>query len=96
MKLGKKVKEALNEEFVSAKTDVRLSPGKALKIYRKLQGFSQNELAKVTGLQQTTLSALENDRITLGIDRAKVLAKALKVHPGVLAFPDWDADQDAA
>ena len=96
MKLGKKVKEALSEEFVSAKTGLKLTSGKALRIYRELQGLSQNELARRTGLQQTTLSALENDRITLGIDRAKVLARALKVHPGVLAFPDWDESQYAA
>jgi transcriptional regulator with XRE-family HTH domain len=90
MKLGKNVKTALKEEFVSDKKYGNLTPGKALKIYRELHGYSQNELAELTGLKQATISSLENDRITMGIDRAKILATALKVHPGLLAFADWE------
>ena len=30
---------------------------------------------------QATLSAIENDRVRLGVERAKVLARALKCHP---------------
>ena len=96
MKLGKKVKTALKSEFISDKRYGHLTPGKALKIYRELNGLSQNELAKISGLTQATLSSLENDRISLGIDRAKVLARVLKVHPGLLAFADWDTSTSAA
>lgn len=96
MKLGKKVKEALKGEFISAQKYGDLSPGKNLKIYRELNNLSQNELAKMTGLAQTILLSLENGRISLGIDRAKVLAKALKVHPGLLAFADWDESNSTA
>jgi hypothetical protein len=28
----------------------------------------------------------------LGLDRAKVLARALQVHPSVLASPDWEIE----
>lgn len=90
MSSGKKVKELLKSDFVAAKKYGKLTPGKALKIYRELQGFTQAELAKKTGLKQATISSLEHDRIVMGIDRAKVLARALKVHPSVLAFADWD------
>ena len=89
MKLGKNVKNALKEEFINDKRYGNLTPGKALKIYRELHGFSQNELAELTGLKQATISSLENDRVTMGIDRAKILATTLKVHPGLLAFADW-------
>ncbi len=89
MKQGKNVKASLLEEFVPAKKYGKLTPGKALKIYRELQGLTQAELSKKTGLAQSTLSSLENDSITLGIDRAKTLARALKIHPAVLAFADW-------
>jgi len=91
MKLGKNLKNALKENFISDKRYGELTPGKALKIYRELCGLSQDELAKLTGLKQSTISSLENDRITMGIDRAKVLAHILKVHPGLLAFADWDS-----
>lgn len=96
MSAGKKVKILLNSEFVPAKKYGKLTPGKALKIYRELQGLTQAELAKQSGLKQATISSLEHDRVTIGIDRAKALALALKVHPSVLAFADWDVNFNAA
>ncbi len=89
-RLGSKTAAALKAAFGPLKTHTHLSPGKAIRIYRKAQGWTQGELAAITGIRQATLSALENDRITLGLDRAKVLARALRVHPAVLAFPSWD------
>ena len=61
-----------------------------MRIIRELQGFSQNRLAQLTGIPQATISAIENDRVSLGVERAKVLARALKCHPAVLVFPGWD------
>ena len=96
MKLGKKLKKALSESFLRDKRYGELTPGKALRIYRELNGLSQNKLAELTGLKQSTISSLENDRITMGIDRAKILASVLRVHPGLLAFADWEIDESAA
>jgi ribosome-binding protein aMBF1 (putative translation factor) len=96
MAQGKKVKELLKGEFVSAKKYGKLTSGKALRIYRELQGFTQADLAEKTGLKQATISSLEHDRINLGFERAKVLARALKIHPSVIAFADWDVDTEAA
>ncbi len=93
---GKKVKELLKDQFVPAKKYGKLTPGKALKIYRELQGLTQLQLAEKTGLKQATISSLEHNRIVMGVDRAKVLAHALKVHPAVLAFADWDMNLKAA
>lgn len=38
---------------------------------------------------------LENDRVRLGVERAKILARAQKVHPGVLVFPEWEIPNEA-
>jgi len=70
--------------------------GESVRIIRELQGYSQNELARVTGIPQATLSAIENDRVRLGVERAKVLARALKCHPAVLVFPGWEVARDSA
>ena len=70
--------------------------GESVRILRELQDHSQNELAKLTGIPQATLSAIENDRIRLGVERAKILARALKCHPAVLVFPGWDVAQNSA
>ncbi len=57
--------------------------------------MSQNELAKESGIPQSTISAIENDRVNLGVERAKQLAMALKCHPAVLVFPGWDVHNAA-
>jgi transcriptional regulator with XRE-family HTH domain len=70
--------------FRPAKKRVSVSVGESVRIIRELQGLSQNQLAERTGIPQATLSAIENDRVRLGVERAKVLARALKCHPAVL------------
>ena len=72
-----------------AKKRIAVSVGESVRIVRELQGLSQNDLARRTGISQATLSAIENNRVRMGVERAKVLARALKCHPGVLVFPGW-------
>ena len=82
--------------FRPARKRIEVSVGESVHIIRELQGYSQNELAKLTGIPQATLSAIENDRIRLGVERAKILARALKCHPAVLVFPGWEVARDSA
>lgn len=35
-------------------------------------------------------------RVNLGVERAKVIARALKCHPAVLLFPNWDVKKESA
>ena len=83
-------------EFRKAKRQVEVSPGESVRIIRELQELSQNDLAELTGIPQSTISAIERERVNLGIERAKVLARALQVHPAVLVFPGWDVQQESA
>ena len=78
------------KEFRPTKKRITVSAGASVRIIRELQGLSQNQLAQRTGIPQATLSAIENDRVRLGVERAKVLARALKCHPAVLVFPGWE------
>ena len=78
------------KQFRPAKKRITVSPGESVRIIRELQGLSQNQLAQRTGIPQATLSAIENDRVRLGVERAKVLARALKCHPAALVFPGWE------
>ena len=79
-----------------ARKRVTVSVGESVRIIRELQELSQNELAERTGIPQATISAIENDRVRLGVERAKVLARALRCHPGVLVFPGWVLPTEAA
>jgi transcriptional regulator with XRE-family HTH domain len=84
------------KNFRPAKKTVEVSVGESVRIMRELQELSQNELSKLTGIPQATISAIENDRVNLGIERAKVLARALKCHLAVLVFPGWEVPLDEA
>lgn len=83
-------------EYRSAKKRITVSVGESVRIIRELQELSQNQLSELTGIPQSTISAIENDRVRLGVERAKVLARALKCHPGVLVFSGWALGEEAA
>jgi len=83
-------------EYRKARKRVDVSIGESVRILRELQELSQNRLAELTGIPQPTISAIERNRVNLGIERAKVLARALKVHPAVLVFPSWDVERESA
>jgi transcriptional regulator with XRE-family HTH domain len=83
-------------DYRKATKKIDVSPGDSVRILRELQEMSQNDLAAATGIPQSTISAIENGRVRLGVDRAKVLAKALRCHPAVLVFPGWDVEHESA
>lgn len=77
-------------DFVKSKKRIILSPGESVKVARELLGWSQQALAKKCGIPQSTISGTESGRIALGLERAKKLAQAMRIHPGVLVFSDWE------
>ena len=80
----------------AAKKRVDVTVGESVRILRELQDLSQVELSRLTGIPQATISAIENDRVNLGVERSKVLARALKCHPAVLVFPGWEVPLESA
>ena len=84
------------KDYIESKKRAEVSVGESVKIIRELQELSQNELAKLTGIPQSTLSAIEHDKVKLGVERAKTLARALKCHPAVLVFPGWEIPEEIA
>ena len=84
-----------SSDFVKAKTRVTVSVGESVRIIRELQELTQKQVAQLTGIAQSTISAIENDKVKLGVERAKRLARALKCHPAVLVFPGWEIESAA-
>jgi transcriptional regulator with XRE-family HTH domain len=84
------------KDYRKAKKTTEVSVGDSVRILRELQELSQNQLASLTSIPQSTISAIENGRVNLGIERAKVLARALNCHPAVLVFPGWELENAAA
>lgn len=83
-------------EFTNSKSRIRLTPGVSIRIAREMLGWSQNKLAEKSGIPQSTISGLEANKITLGVERAKKLAVTLSIHPSVLLFPRWDVKAHAS
>ena len=48
-------------EYQLAKKTCDVTVGESVKIIRELQGLSQNELAELTGIPQSTISVIEHD-----------------------------------
>ena len=84
------------KDFRPAKKRVEVSVGESVRILRELQELSQNQLSELSGIPQATISAIENGRVSLGVERAKTLARALKCHPAVIVFPGWEVPLELA
>lgn len=84
------------KEFRPARKRIDVSVGESVRIVRELQELSQSQLAERCGISQATISAIENGRVNLGVERAKVLALALSCHPAVLVFPGWEVPFESA
>ncbi len=83
------------KNYVRSRVRVALSPGDSVRVTRELQELSQAQLAKASGIPQPTISSIESGRVALGADRAEKLARALKVHPAVLLWPNWDVEAES-
>ena len=82
-------------KYIPAKKRIDNSPGESVRIIRELQGLSQPRLSALCGIPQATISSIENGRVNLGVERARMLATALRCHPAVLVFPGWQLDTAA-
>lgn len=79
-------------DYVEFDLEVDRTPGDTIRILRQISEWSQKELEAQTGIPQTTISAIENNRQNLGVERTKVFAKVFNVHPSVILFPNWKSD----
>ena len=55
------------KNYRRARKTIGASVGESVRSIRELQELSQNRLAELTGIPQSTISAIENDRIHLEI-----------------------------
>ncbi len=83
-------------DFMMLNDPVLMNPGEMLATLRQLQDFTQSVLAKRTGMSQANISNMELGRQQIGRERALVLAKALKVHPAVIMFPNYRVNNEEA
>jgi len=80
-----------SREFVAARAHARLTTGEVIRMLRELKGWTQQELARRSGIHASNISLLENGRVVIGKKRAEQLAKAFDVHPAIIMFPEYES-----
>lgn len=81
--------------FKTAAPHAELTPGEVIRMLRELKGWTQKELARQSGITETNLSLLENNRVEIGKKRAEQLAGAFDVHPAIIMFPEYESREIA-
>ena len=82
----------IRSDFKPAKQHTVLTTGEVIKILRELKGWTQEELSKYCSINAKNISMLENDKLEIGKKRAEQLAKAFKVHPAIIMFPEYEGE----
>lgn len=85
--------EINKSNYNPAKQRTVLTTGEVIKMLRELKGWTQEELAKYCSINAKNISMLENDRIEIGKKRALHLATAFDVHPAIIMFPEYEAQE---
>ena len=66
---------------------VKATPGQVVRAFRTNFGLTLKELEEVTGVGYPNLSAIEHDRIDVGVRRAVLIAAAFGIEPQQILFP---------
>jgi transcriptional regulator with XRE-family HTH domain len=66
---------------------VKATPGRIVRAFRTNFGLTLKELEQITGISYTNLSAIEHDRVDVGVRRAVLLAAAFGIEPQQILFP---------
>lgn len=73
----------MNDFFIKKTTT-----GKIIKSFRKNFNLTQKEIADVIGINESNMSAIENDKREIGTDLASRLGAFLGINPSILLFPN--------
>ncbi len=59
--------------------DIKTIIGKNVKLYRRLQGMTLDQLASKIGIKKSYLSLIENGKKNISVEKLDQLAKALNI-----------------
>ncbi len=85
------MKKSRKSQFVPARPHAILTTGEVIRMLRELKEWTQEDLAKRSGITATNIRLLESEKIKIGKRRAEQLAKAFNIHPAIIMFPEYGA-----
>src|SRR4051812_45369223 len=62
-------------------------PGKVIRAFRRNFELTLREMERLTGIPESNLSAIENDKLDMGIRRATRIAAVFGINPSLILFP---------
>jgi transcriptional regulator with XRE-family HTH domain len=68
--------------------NVKSTPGGVIRAHRKNFKITLRDLSKITGIAESNLSLIENDKVEIGSKRARLIAAALGIDPSFIMFPN--------
>jgi transcriptional regulator with XRE-family HTH domain len=68
--------------------DIKSTPGSVVRAHRTNFKITLKDLAKITGIAESNLSLIENDKVEMGVKRASLIAAALGIDPSFIMFPN--------
>jgi transcriptional regulator with XRE-family HTH domain len=66
---------------------VEETTGRIIRAFRKNFNLTLAEVSRLTDIPQSHLSAIENDKIEIGVKRASHIAAVFGIDPSLLLFP---------
>jgi transcriptional regulator with XRE-family HTH domain len=75
---------------------VKATPGQVVRAFRTNFDLTLKELEQITGVSYTNISAIEHDRVDVGVRRAVLLAAAFGIEPQQILFPQGYVRPDQA
>lgn len=82
----------MKKNFIPAQKRAAVTTGEVIRMLRELKGWTQENLATLSGVNAKNISMLENNKVDIGKKRAEQIAKAFGVHPSIIMFPEYEAD----
>lgn len=65
-----------------------ITPGKVVRAFRRNFGFSIAKISRLTNIPASNLSAIENERLDIGVRRSVLLAAVFGIGPEQILFPE--------
>lgn len=66
---------------------IKETPGKIIRSFRRNFNLTLEDVEKLTGIPVSNLSAIEHDKIDLGLSRSIRIAAVFGIHPSLILFP---------
>lgn len=85
--------EAMKDLLDVIKVEGEETSGRVVRAFRRNFNLTLADIEHLTGIPSSNLSAIENDKLEIGVRRARLLAAVYGISPALLLFPSASAEE---